>query len=97
MALPVGIGSAAPAFTDPVALAAAVGVVLASSVVPYVCDQLAMGRLSRGAYALLISLLPATATVIGVAVLAQVPSPAELLGVLLVVAGVGLRREPSPP
>ena len=97
VALPVGVGAAAPAFTDPVALAAAVGVGLASSVVPYVCDQLAMARLSRGAYALLVSLLPATATVIGVAVLAQVPSPAELLGVLLVVAGVGLRREPSPP
>jgi inner membrane transporter RhtA len=97
VALPVGIGPAAPAFTDPVALAAAVGVGIASSVVPYVCDQLAMARLSRGAYALLSSLLPATATVIGVAVLAQVPSPAELLGVLLVVAGVGLRREPSPP
>ena len=97
VALPVGIGPAAPAFADPVALAAAVGVGIASSVVPYVCDQLAMARLSRGAYALLVSLLPATATVIGVAVLAQVPSPAELLGVLLVVAGVALRREPSPP
>jgi inner membrane transporter RhtA len=97
VALPVGIGPAAPAFTDPVALAAAVGVGIASSVVPYVCDQLAMARLSRAAYALLVSLLPAMATVIGIAVLAQVPSVAEVLGVLLVMAGVGLRREPSPP
>jgi inner membrane transporter RhtA len=32
-------GPAAPAFTDPLALAAAVGVGVSSSVIPYVCDQ----------------------------------------------------------
>ena len=93
LALPVGIGPALPAFVDPVALAAGVGVGISSSVIPYVCDQLAMARLSRGAYALMIALLPATATVIGVVVLVQIPSPAEIAGVVLVVAGVGLHRE----
>jgi inner membrane transporter RhtA len=43
----------------------------------------------------MVSLLPATATVIGVVVLAQVPSPAEAAGVALVIAGVALHREPS--
>ena len=57
--------------------------------IPYVTDQLAMAKLSRAAYALMVSLLPATATVIGVLVLAQVPSPAEAAGVALVVAGRG--------
>jgi inner membrane transporter RhtA len=48
----------------------------------------------RATYALLVSLLPATATVIGVVVLRQVPTPAEAAGVALVVAGVGIHREP---
>ena len=46
-----------------------------SSVIPYVSDQLAMRRLARSTYALMVSLLPATATVIGIVVLAQVPTP----------------------
>jgi inner membrane transporter RhtA len=90
---PIGAWSAAPALLDPVALAAGIGVGLASSVIPYVFDQLAMARLSRAAYSLMVALLPATATVIGVVVLAQVPSPVEVAGVALVVLAVGLRRE----
>jgi inner membrane transporter RhtA len=65
-----------------------------SSLLPYVCDQLAMARMARATYALLVSLLPATATVIGIVVLGQVPTWAEAAGVALVVAGVGVHREP---
>ena len=54
-----------------------------------------MARLTRAAYALMVSLLPATATVIGIAVLGQVPSMTEVTGVALVVAGVALHREPA--
>ena len=86
---------AAPALLDPVALGAGVGVGISSSVIPYVADQLALARLARATYALMVSLLPATATVIGIVVLAQVPSPAEALGVALVVGGVALHREPG--
>lgn len=96
VALPIGLADALPAFTDPVALAAGIGVGVSSSVIPYVCDQLAMARLTRAAYALMVSLLPATATVIGVVVLAQVPTPVDVAGVALVIAGVALRREPRP-
>jgi inner membrane transporter RhtA len=88
---------AAPALLDPVALAAGIGVGVASSVVPYVSDQLAMARLTRAAYSLMVSLLPATATVVGVVVLAQVPSWVEAAGVGLVVAGVALHRERPGP
>jgi len=66
-----------------------------SSVIPYVCDQLAMARMRRATYALLVSLLPATATVIGIVVLAQVPSWLEAAGVALVVGGVAVHREPT--
>jgi inner membrane transporter RhtA len=93
---PLALWNAVPAFDDPVAIAAGIGVGVASSVIPYVCDQLAMARLARSTYALLVSLLPATATVIGVIVLAQIPSAVEILGVSLVVAGVALHRAPAP-
>ena len=89
---PVGGAQVLPALGDPVALLAGVGVGVSSSVIPYVCDQLALERLARPTYALLVSLLPATAAVIGVVVLAQVPSAPEVLGLALVVAGVALHR-----
>ncbi len=85
--------AAAPAFADPVALLAGIGVGISSSVIPYVTDQLALARLPRATYALMVSLLPATAVVIGVVVLTQVPTPAEAAGVALVVGGVALHRE----
>jgi inner membrane transporter RhtA len=93
VATPIGVWGAAPAFLDPVALAAGVGVGISSSVIPYVTDQLAMARMSRSTYALMVALLPAMATVIGVVVLAQLPSAVEALGVALVIAGVAVHRD----
>ena len=90
---PLGINGALPAFGQPHLLLAAVGVGICSSVIPYVCDQLAMARLSRATFSLLLALLPASAVVIGVAVLHQIPSAAEMLGVLLVAGGVALHKE----
>jgi inner membrane transporter RhtA len=87
---PLGGWEAIPALGDPVALLAGIGVGLASSVIPYVTDQLALARLERATYALLVSLLPATAAVIGIVVLGQVPSAAEATGIALVAAGVAL-------
>jgi len=43
----------------------------------------------------MVSLLPATATVIGILVLTQVPSATEALGVGLVVAAVAVHRDPA--
>jgi len=82
-----------PHLLDPVALAAGIGVGVTSSVIPYVCDQLAMARLPRATYSLMVSLLPATATVVGLVVLGQTPSPRQLLGVSLVVAALAVHRE----
>ncbi|HEX6336814.1 MAG TPA: EamA family transporter [Jiangellaceae bacterium] len=96
LAVPIGIVDAAPAFADAVALGAAIGVGITSSVIPYVLDQLAMRRLARSTYALMVALLPATATVIGVIVLTQIPTIAEIIGVVLVVAAVILHREAEP-
>src|SRR5918998_1943296 len=58
---PMAGWAAVPALTDPVALLAGAGVGITSSVIPYISDQLAMARLARATYALMVSLLPATA------------------------------------
>jgi inner membrane transporter RhtA len=89
---PIGAGSAAHAASDVVALLAGIGVGIASSVVPYVLDQLAMARLDRASYALLVALLPACATVIGAVVLAQLPSAVDVAGIALVMAAIALHR-----
>ena len=73
---------------------AGAGVGICSSVIPYVTDQLAMARLPRATYSLLVSLLPATATIVGLIVLTHVPSVRDVVGIGLVIAGVGLHRDP---
>ena len=90
---PIGIGGALPAIVQPLLLLAGIGVGICSSVIPYVCDQLAMARLPRATFALLLSLLPASATIIGIVVLRQIPKPLEVAGILLVAGGVALHRE----
>jgi inner membrane transporter RhtA len=92
---PLGGWGVLPALLDPVAIVAGIGVGVSSSVIPYVADQLAMRRLARASYALMVALLPATATVIGIVVLAQIPSAIEVVGVALVVSGVAVHRQRS--
>ncbi|HUW54660.1 MAG TPA: EamA family transporter [Rhodanobacter sp.] len=92
LVMPFGLHDAAVAMASPVLLAAGIGVGISSSVIPYVCDQFAMARLPRATFALLLALLPATASVIGLVVLHQIPSRIEMTGIALVIAGVGLHR-----
>jgi inner membrane transporter RhtA len=92
---PIGGWAVLPVLDDPVAIAAGIGVGVSSSVIPYVADQLALARMQRATYALMVSLLPATATVIGIVVLSQLPTLVEVVGVTLVVAGVAVHREPD--
>ena len=89
---PLGLRDALPVWSDPVALLAGAGVGISSSVIPYVFDQLAMSRMPRATYALFVALLPAMAVLIGVVVLRQVPTLIEVLGIVLVGAGVALHR-----
>lgn len=94
--MPVGIWQAAEAFGVVELVLAGIGVGVCSSVVPYVCDQLAMSRLPRASFALLLALLPATATIIGIVVLAQIPSAKDVFGVLLVMLGVAAHKPAAP-
>jgi inner membrane transporter RhtA len=92
-ATPFGIGQAATVFGHPGWLLAGIGVGICSSVIPYVTDQLAMARLRRSTFALMLSILPATATVIGLIVLAQVPTVQDVIGVGLVIAAVAIHQQ----
>jgi inner membrane transporter RhtA len=93
--LPIGFRQALAAFGNPILVLAGAGVGICSSVIPYVCDQLAMSRLPRASFALMLALLPATATLVGIIVLAQIPSLRDTLGVALVMAGVAAHRPPA--
>jgi inner membrane transporter RhtA len=92
-AVPIGFKDAIATFSDPLLLAAGAGVGISSSVIPYVCDQLAMARLPRASFALLLSLLPATACAIGLVLLGQRPTAIEIAGLALVIGGVALHRQ----
>ncbi len=94
-----GVG-ALSALGDPLVAAIAVGVGVLSSVVPYVIDQIVLRRVGRARFAVLLALLPATATVVGLLTLQQVPGLWEAAGISAVIAAVALRSrdgdEPAP-
>ncbi len=86
---PLAAGTGA-VWTSPWLLVLGVGVGVLSSVVPYALDQVVLARVGRARFALLLALLPATAAVVGLLVLAQVPTWPEAAGITLVVAAVVL-------
>ena len=93
--MPIGFLEAVRAFGMPFIVLAGIGVGICSSVIPYVCDQLAMSRLPRASFALLLAILPATATIITAIVLAQIPTSQDVLGIALVMIGIAVHR-PAP-
>ncbi len=90
--MPIGFVEAMKAFGSIELILAGIGVGVSSSVIPYVCDQLAMSRLPRASFALLLALLPATATIIAVIVLAQIPTLKDVMGIVLVMFGIAIHK-----
>lgn len=90
--IPIGFVQAIQAFSAIELVLAGIGVGVCSSVIPYISDQLAMSRLPRASFALLLALLPASATIIAAIVLAQIPSVQDIIGVLLVMVGVAVHK-----
>ncbi|MCA0155631.1 EamA family transporter [Tsukamurella sp. M9C] len=74
------------------------GLGLLSSVVPYALDQVVLTRVGRERFALLLALLPVTATGVGAVMLGQRPGWLEAVGIALVVVAIALtsRRTPAP-
>jgi inner membrane transporter RhtA len=93
---PLALGTG-PVWRSPELLLMGIGVGVLATVVPYALDQVVLRRLGQASFALLLSLLPVTATLVGLVVLRQVPSLPEALGITAVVVGLTLRtREPQP-
>jgi inner membrane transporter RhtA len=84
-----------PVAASPLLLGSALALGVLSSVVPYVLDQVVLRRVGRARFALLLALLPLTATLVGLVGLGQIPTPLEAVGIAAVVGGVALRREPE--
>jgi inner membrane transporter RhtA len=94
----VGGPTVPAALADPLVLGIGLGVGVLSSAVPYVLDQVVLRRLGQARFAVLLALLPATATVVGLVGLAQVPGVPEAVGTAAVIVAVALRsREGDEP
>ena len=85
------------ALDSPLVLLLALATGLLSNVIPYWIDQLVMRRITQHRFALLQALLPATAVLVGLVVLIQVPSGRELFGIALVIAAILLSRTLKGP
>jgi inner membrane transporter RhtA len=81
---------AGPVFTHASFFLRALIVAVASTVLPYSLEQLAMARLARHRFAMMLALLPATAALMGVVVLGQLPSAADATGIALVIGAITL-------
>ncbi|GAB3701958.1 EamA family transporter [Corynebacterium nasicanis] len=73
-------------------LGLALGLGVLSAVIPYTLDQVVMRMAGSSYFALLQALLPVVAALLGAVALGQWLSGAELVGIVLVVAAVALRR-----
>lgn len=92
---PLAMGTAG-VWGSPELLLLGLGVGVLSTVVPYALDQVVLNRLGRARFAVLLALLPATATLIGFLALGQVPLPLEAVGIVAVILGVALRSREEP-
>jgi inner membrane transporter RhtA len=88
---PFAAFTSGPAWTSPSIVGLLLLLALLSSVLPYGFDQYVLQRLHPARFALLLALLPATATVVGAIWLSQIPTTIEFVGIGLVVAALALR------
>ncbi|WP_345800907.1 EamA family transporter [Microbacterium sp. AZCO] len=93
VSLPFGIASAGAALLRPELLALGAAVAVLSSTIPYAFELIALRRLAASAFAILMSLAPATAALAGWLLLGQTLSWLEILGIALVIlASIGAVR-----
>ncbi|MGI9624393.1 MAG: EamA family transporter [Acidimicrobiales bacterium] len=99
----VGVPELGPALDSPYLLVLALTTGLLSNAIPYAIDQEVLKTVDQYRFAMFQSMLPASATLIGLVALAQIPSGAELAGIGLVVAALAIQgsartgAEPHPP
>lgn len=84
--VPVGVADAGAGLLHPATLAAGLGVALLSSVLPYTVELEALRRLPERVFGVMLSLEPAVAALVGLAVLGQELVGREVIAIALVVA-----------
>lgn len=93
IALPFGIASAGSALLRPELLGLGAAVAILSSTIPYALELIALRRLAASAFAILMSLAPATAALAGWILLGQELAWLEIVGIaLVIVASIGAVR-----
>lgn len=86
-----------PAFADARMAVLLIAVAICSSVIPYGIDQVVLRRSGTAQFAVLLSTFPATALVVGVAMLGQFPHWFEVVGLACVSVAIALTsRRPTP-
>lgn len=93
VSLPFGIAQAGSALLRPEMLGLGAAVAVLSSTLPYAFELIALRRLAASAFAILMSLAPATAALAGFVLLGQHLSTLEVVGIALVIgASIGAVR-----
>lgn len=95
--IPFGAGHLDTVLGSPRLLGLCFLVGLLSSAVGYAIDQVVLRRIPMRRFALLLALLPVTAMVVGLVALDQTPTVADLIGAVLVIAGVVLQERDELP
>lgn len=86
VSLPFGVADAGAALLRPELLGIGAAVAILSSTIPYALELIALRRLPASAFAVLMSLAPATAALAGFVLLGQHLAWLELVGIALVIA-----------
>lgn len=98
IALPFGIADAGTRLISPYALAVGAAIAVLSSALPYSLELLSLRRLPSSTFAMLMSLAPAVAALVGYLVLGQAIGLAEAVAIALVVAAsAGAVTTSRPP
>jgi inner membrane transporter RhtA len=93
LSLPFGIATAGGVLLRPEVLGLGAAVAVLSSTIPYALELMALRRLAASAFAILMSLSPATASLAGLLILHQRLSWLEVVGIaIVIVASIGAVR-----
>ncbi|GGV21230.1 membrane protein [Actinomadura cremea] len=96
--LPVGVAEGGAEMLDPRLLLIGLGVGLLSSVIPYSLELEALRRMPARVFGILMSLEPAAAALVGVALLGEILSGRQWIAIVcVVVASVGATRSQKDP
>jgi inner membrane transporter RhtA len=87
--VPIGASYAGSALLSPVALAAGLAVAVLSSAAPYTLEMIALRRLPRRVFGILVSASPAVAALAGFVVLGERLGGMQWLGIGLVMVACG--------